>query len=127
MVNLSKHLILLELNEINFDLVAEYIAIFPDRFPAIERLLSGCSIRTTSEQNYADLEPWIQWPSVHTGLTYREHGIFRLGDIVSSNSPQIFECIEKEGYGVGVVSAMNAEIDLIILHILSDLDKYKSG
>lgn len=109
MVDLSKHVILLELNEINFDLVAKYVATEPKRFPALRRLLSGKSIRTTCEQKYEELEPWIQWPSVHTGLSYKEHGIFRLGDIVGSDATQVFEYIEKEGYSVGVVSAMNAE------------------
>lgn len=109
MVDLSKRLILLELNEINFDLVAKYVAAEPKRFPALKRLLSGNSIRTTCEQKYEELEPWIQWPSVHTGLSYKEHGIFRLGDIVGSDAAQIFEYIEQEGYNVGVISAMNAE------------------
>jgi len=36
---------------------------------------------TTSEKKYEELEPWIQWPTVRTGLTYQEHEIFRLGDV----------------------------------------------
>lgn len=109
MINLGKHLILLEINEINFDVVERYIAEDSTRFPALKKLLSGPRIRTSCEKQYEELEPWIQWASVHTCKTYAEHGIFRLGDMVGSGVPQIFEQIEEAGYKVGAISAMNAE------------------
>lgn len=109
MNNSGKHLILLELNEINFDVVERYIATDATRFPALKKLLSGSWIRTSCEKQYEELEPWIQWASVHTGKTYAEHGVFRLGDIVGTKVPQIFEQLEQAGYKVGAISAMNAE------------------
>jgi len=105
----TKRLILLELNEINFDLVQQYLAADVTRFPALRKLLSGAHIRTTCENKYEELEPWIQWASVHTSKTYVEHGVFRLGDMVGSDVPQIFEQLEQAGYKVGAISAMNAE------------------
>lgn len=105
----NKRLILIELNEVNFDIVAQYIRADPERFPGLTKLLTHGSIRTTSEKNYDELEPWIQWPSVHTMKKFAEHGIFRLGDIVGSGVPQIFEQLEDAGYVVGAISAMNAE------------------
>lgn len=109
MIDTSKRVILLELNEINFDVVNKYIVANGERFPALKRLLNGPGIRTTAEKKYEELEPWIQWPSVHTGKSYPEHGVFRLGDIVGSGVPQIFEQLEQAGYKVGAISAMNAE------------------
>ena len=100
---------MLELNEINFDVVERYIAADATRFPALKKLLSGSWIRTSCEKQYEELEPWIQWASVHTGKTYAEHGVFRLGDMVGSGVPQIFEQLEQAGYKVGAISAMNAE------------------
>jgi hypothetical protein len=105
----GKRLILLELNEINFDVVEKYLAADSTRFPALNKLLAGAHIRTSCEKQYEKLEPWIQWVSVHTNKTYAEHGVFRLGDIVGSSVPQIFEQLEQAGYKVGVISAMNAE------------------
>ncbi len=105
----TKRLILLELNEINFDVLEKYVSSDPARFPAFKKLMSGARINTTCEKKYVELEPWIQWASVHTLKTYAEHGIFRLGDIVDSGVAQIFEQLEDEGYKVGVISAMNAE------------------
>ena len=54
------------------------------------------------------MEPWIQWTSVHTGLTAKEHKIFRLGDINEHNPKQIFEIVESKGYSVGAICPMNA-------------------
>jgi len=105
----AKRLILLELNEINFDVVQKYIGADVTRFPSLKRLLAGAKIRTSCEKQYKELEPWIQWASVHTCKTYEEHGVFRLGDMVGSEIPQIFEQLEQSGYKVGAISAMNAE------------------
>jgi hypothetical protein len=109
MRNSGKRLILIELNEINFDVVEKYVVADAGRFPALAKLLAGARVRTTSEENYEQLEPWIQWPSVHTGCTFAEHGIFRLGDVVGKKVPQIFEQLEQAGCKVGAISAMNAE------------------
>lgn len=105
----QKRLILLELNEVNFDVVRRYIERCPGRFPSLEQLMKSASVRTAAEKNYEELEPWIQWVSVHTGLQFSEHGIFRLGDIVGSAAPQFFEVLEQRGVSVGSISAMNAE------------------
>lgn len=101
-----RRLILVALNEINFDIARAYVE--PLRLTAIQRLLDGHGIRTTAEDDYDLLEPWIQWPSIHTGLSAAEHGIFRLGDIVATRVPQIFEELEQAGWRVGCVSPMNA-------------------
>jgi hypothetical protein len=109
----SKRLILIELNEINFDVVKRYLDIDSNRFPSFNRLFEEHNIVTSSETRYEDLEPWIQWVSVHTCKTYEEHEIFRLGDIIHSETPQIFEQIEASGHKVGVISAMNAANRLV--------------
>ena len=100
-------LVLLELNEINFDIVKKYSESNLD-LPGFRKLFSKGVSNTTAELKYHELEPWIQWPSVHTGLTFAEHGIFRLGDAVKSEAPQIFEALESCGLKVGAISPMNA-------------------
>jgi len=103
----DRHLLLLELNELNFDVARSYV----DRLHlhSFEHLFALGVSRTTSEARYELLEPWIQWVSAHSGLTANEHGIFRLGDIVATRVPQVFEQVEAAGYSVGAVSPMNAE------------------
>ena len=93
-----KKLILLELNEINLTLSKSILPVAGFAwFPETD--YEGV-ITTTCESNYSLLEPWIQWPSVHTGLSYEEHKLFRLGDVVKSDIPQIFEKVESLGYSV---------------------------
>lgn len=101
-------LILLELNEINFDAVNHYIDLYPGTFAGFEKLKAFQSIITKAESKYEELEPWIQFPSLHTGRTYHEHKIFRLGDFVNSADVQFFEAIETSGFKVGAISPMNA-------------------
>ena len=99
---------LIELNEVNFHIVKKYVQERPGYYQGFEKLLNLTSFNTSSEESYDQIEPWIQWPSVHTCKTYAQHKIFRLGDIVNYTGEQIFEKIERAGYFVGCVSPMNA-------------------
>lgn len=100
--------LLLELNEINFDDVERYVG--RGELPVLGSLIERHGItETISERNYDELEPWIQWVTAHTGRSFAEHGIFRLGDIVEKDLPQIWEVLEAQGYRVGAVSPMNAK------------------
>jgi hypothetical protein len=104
--------ILLGLNEINFEFVQKYI----DRglLPNFKRIFSKNGYKTTtSESSYELLEPWIQWVSIHTGKTYEEHKVFRLGDIAERGDlKQLWEVAEAKGHSVGAVSPFNARNNL---------------
>lgn len=101
--------ILLELNEVNFDFVREYVA--RGRLPALGRLIAKHGVsETTSESKYEELEPWIQWVTAHSGKSLAQHGVFRLGDIVNHDFPQIWEMLEERGLRVGAISPMNARL-----------------
>jgi Type I phosphodiesterase / nucleotide pyrophosphatase len=100
--------ILLELNEISFEYVSKYIEL--GLLPNLRRLIAAHGVSTTtSETEHANLEPWIQWVTAHTGLSFSDHGVFRLGDIVSKDLPQIWETLEAAGLSVGAISPMNAK------------------
>lgn len=103
-----KKTILLGLNELNLDFIRFYIN--EGKLPNFKRLLDNHGyVETTSEEEYELLEPWIQWVTVHTGLSYHEHKVFRLGDITGRNDlKQIWEIAEQEGLSVGAVSPFNA-------------------
>ena len=100
--------IMLELNEVNFDFVRAYAA--KGELPTLARLIDRHGIQETeSEQKYEELEPWIQWVTAHTGMTLAEHGVFRLGDIVDRDDiTQIWEVLERQGIAVAAMSPMNA-------------------
>ena len=109
---MKKRLLLVELNEVNFDVVKKYVADEPHLFPTFQKILSWENRKTSSEAEYDHLEPWIQWVSAHTGQTYQQHGVFRLGDMVRSDHLQIFERVESAGFSVGAISPMNAKNNL---------------
>lgn len=101
-------LLLIELNELNFEMVERYAA--KGHLPALAALIGRHSyIETASETEYADIEPWIQWVTAHTGQRLAEHGVRRLGDIVQTDHDQVWEMLERRGLKVGAFSPMNAK------------------
>jgi len=107
-----KKFLLIQLNEINFDLVDKYLLNSKkNKFSHLKFIKKNYeSFVTYSENEYKNLEPWIQWASIYLGKKFHQHKIFRLGDIVNyKTESQIFESIERKGYKVGAISPMNAE------------------
>ena len=103
-----KNLIWLEINEVNIDFIEKYISL--GYLPNFNNLISRNGyIKTISEQKYEHLEPWIQWVTAHTGKTYSEHKIFRLGDAADEGIQQIWEKLETDyNLTVAAISPMNA-------------------
>jgi len=106
----KKKLIFIELNEINFDIVKKYNSKFNFKF--FNKSFFKQLKKTYSEDDYNLLEPWIQWVSIHTGKSAKDHNIFRLGDIKNFSQEQIFEVIEKKKKIVGAICPMNAKNNL---------------
>ena len=75
---MDRRLLLVELNELNIDVAREYIEAGL-ALPNFVRLFSQETRDTTSETEYQLLEPWIQWPSVHTGKAFDEQTILNVG------------------------------------------------
>ena len=111
MLNNNNNLLFLELNEINFDIVRKYIESNLN-LNNFKKIFSFKNINTVSEENYEEIEPWIQWHSVHTGLSFSEHKIFRLGDGINCKQKGIYKEIEELGYSVGAISPMNLKNNL---------------
>jgi hypothetical protein len=103
----KEKLIFWELNEINFDYVNFYIR--EGKLKNWKKLIEDHGLFTTfSEENYNELQPWIQWPTIRTGLNYEEHGVHRIGDIIESGVKQHWEILEDKGFNVAAISPINA-------------------
>src|SRR6266568_7036114 len=75
----STRLILIEFNE----LCPHLLQRFMDRglIPNFRSFYESSTICTTDAgEDPGHLEPWIQWPTVHSGMSFHEHGVFHLGD-----------------------------------------------
>ena len=106
-------ILLIELNEVNFEFLQAYID--QGALPAFSALFCRVGYaETTSEQRYEELEPWIQWVTAHTGQSFAEHGIFRLGDVIDTDVPQIWEQLAAKGLTVGAISPMNPRPRLLL-------------
>ena len=103
----DKKLLLIQLNEINFNYFKNFI--FDNKYKNLKELYNLNYYETYSENEYENLEPWIQWFSAVSGLDAKTHKLFHLGDIEKSNVDQIYEIIENKGYKVGAISPMNVK------------------
>jgi len=105
-----KNLIFIELNELNFKYAKKYIEKY--NLKNLKKLCDQNFTNTIAKESYEYLEPWIQWTSVHSGLSAKEHKVFRLGDIVNTNIKDIFSIIEEKGFKVGAIMPMNTKNNL---------------
>ncbi|MGZ3476438.1 MAG: hypothetical protein ACXWUG_21330, partial [Polyangiales bacterium] len=97
----------LELNEISRPILDRLAA--EGAIPGFSALDRDCAaLETTSEQRYEELEPWIQWTTAHTGKTFAEHRVFRLGDARHAGHPQTWELLSAHGIESAVLGSMNA-------------------
>ena len=106
---MKRKLIFLQLNEVSFRLVKKYIDSGAS-LPGFSVLLDNGIKTTSSEASYELLEPWIQWYSIHTGLTYEQHQVFRLGDASLVKHETIYEALASRDISVAALSPMNCEI-----------------
>ena len=101
----NKSLILLEFNEVSFNYVERYVQ--QGKLKNFKKFIEECGIsKTHSEEKYENLEPWIQWVTVHTGKNYSEHNIFRLGDKRDLNN--VWDELDKNNVSSCLISPMNA-------------------
>ena len=103
----KKKLILIQLNELNFELVNKYCSKYNLKY--LKKIIKHKKPNyiTNSENIYDLLEPWIQWFSVYTGKTALQHGVYRLGDGKNYKGELLFNKIENLNFKVGAISPMN--------------------
>ncbi len=99
--------ILLEFNELSPGLMSQFMS--EGVLPNFSRMRDESDVYTTdAQEKQENLEPWIQWVTVHTGLRFDEHGVFRLSDGQKVKEPRIWDVVAKSGGRSLVVSSMNA-------------------
>src|SRR6218665_3320176 len=100
-------LICLEFNELTPHLMEEFIA--AGKLPNFARLRNQSQTFLSDAQASGEwLNPWVQWVSVHSGLTPEEHGVFRLSNAHKLEQPAIWDLLSDAGHSVWVCGSMNA-------------------
>jgi hypothetical protein len=99
-------LILLEFNELSPPVIKQLMA--AGELPNFERLYNESEVyETEADERAPNLEPWIQWITVHSGIPYRDHGIQRLGDGHELSEPNLWDYASERGRSVWVCGSMN--------------------
>jgi len=100
-------IILLEFNELTPALMDRFIG--DGKLPNFARLREGSEVFTSdAEEQEPYLEPWIQWVTVHTGVPYSAHGIFRLSEAHKLEFRNLWDMVSQEGHAIWVCGSMNA-------------------
>jgi hypothetical protein len=104
-----ERVIMIEFNELVPRLMDEWIAegSLPNFKALRDRSLQF--ITEADVQNPSDLEPWIQWYSVHTGLSYDQHGVFHLTDGPRAKHRDVFDILGDAGMKLGCCGSMNVK------------------
>jgi hypothetical protein len=106
MIDTYSRVILLEFNELSPTLIQQFMqqGILPN-FARLHR--ESYTYVTEAEETPPNLEPWIQWVTVHTGLSFRQHGVFVLGDGHNLDAPRVWDLVSNAGKRVLVLGSMN--------------------
>ena len=102
----NKPKIIVQFNEANFDLIEEYCKNH-DLVGFKKILKQPTKFKTTSEDTYENLEPWIQWYSFYTNMPFDQHRVFHLGDCLKNNHSNFIEDIADQDHKVGIFGSMN--------------------
>ena len=91
---MPRPVLMLEFNELSPELMHRFIT--EGHLPNFKRLHDESRVYVTDAQEAQDvLEPWIQWVTVHTGLSYEEHGVFLLGDGPKCSKMRIWDILSR--------------------------------
>jgi hypothetical protein len=103
----KRDLLLIELNEVNYELLELAARTLP--LKNLKKVLSFSHVKTHTDDVYDSgyLEPWVQWVSIHTGQPATRHRIKHLGDISNLTEPQTWEILSQFGITSGIWGVMN--------------------
>ena len=96
----------IQLNEINFDVANRYLK-KGYNLEFIKKIIDN-SIDTYEDEEYKNLEPWIQWVTIFKGKLFKDHKIYRLGDGARIAGNNLFSDIHnKLNISCGAIAPMN--------------------
>lgn len=108
--SVDRPMIVLEFNELSPILMETFIE--QGYLPNFKKLRDSSQVLTTNAEEVAPtLDPWIQWVTAHSGLSFDEHGIHHLGDGHKLTVKSLWDLISDSGKTVWVCGSMNIKYD----------------
>jgi len=102
-------MLVMELNELCPSLMDKFIA--QGELPNFAKLqVDSFAIETETDATGEDLNPWVQWVDVHTGLNWEEHEVKQLSKLENFNHEFIWDTLSRK-YGISnwICGSMNAK------------------
>lgn len=103
----SPRVLLIEFNELAPGLIDRFID--SGHLPNFSRLRDRSSCFVTDASEEVTLEPWTQWPTLHSGLPDTVHGIDQLGQADLLAGRGLARELTAAGHRVGVFGSMNID------------------
>ena len=98
-------LILIEFNELAPRLLETFMA--SGEIPHFKQFYQESTVFTTHVSD-EPLNPWVQWPTIHSGVPYSQHGILHMNDGgLGLKQKCLAEVLSDAGVRVGVFGSMN--------------------
>jgi hypothetical protein len=102
--------ITIEFNELCPNLMKRFME--AGELPRFRRFYDEAEIfETDAEESGELLNPWVQWISVHTGLSAGEHQVTTLSEGHKVGSPAVWDVLSAAGRRVWVCGSMNTRYD----------------
>ena len=103
----NNNLLVVELNEFSIDFLKIFLN--KNKYININKIIKFNKFRYFTKDNVQgeNLDPWVQWVSVHTGVESKKHKIYRLGDIPTNKYPQFWEQDFYNDIKIGMWGLMN--------------------
>lgn len=97
--------ILIEFNELTPRLLDAFMA--SGEIPHFKKFYEESTVFTTHVSD-EPLNPWVQWPTIHAGIPYEQHGILHMSDgRLGLKAKCLAEVLSDAGVRVGVFGSMN--------------------
>jgi hypothetical protein len=102
----ARRVILLEFNELSPQLMDRFIDM--GCLPNFQRLRNQSQVYITeaAERGW-ELNPWVQWPTIHSGLDYSAHGIIELDEGTKLKQDRVWDVVSAAGKPVWICGSMN--------------------
>lgn len=106
----ESRVVLLEFNELTPSLMDRFFA--QGRLPNFKRFYDEASVYVTdAEEQGKLLNPWVQWVTVHTGLSAAEHGLTTLNQGHLLQTPRVWDLVSRANRRAFVCGSMNVGHD----------------
>ena len=100
-------IVVLEFNELCPDLLNRLIG--KGDLPHLKRLRDGSHVFTTDAEESGELlNPWVQWATVHTGLSAEQHGVETLSEGQRVAGKNVWDLLSEAGGKSWICGSMNA-------------------